>query len=291
MTIYELAHAKINLLLDVVGKRPDGFHELRTIFQSLSLYDTLSFSDNRDGTITLACNNPDLPTGDDNLAWRAAVRLRERYRITEGVHIMLEKRIPVAAGLGGGSSDAAAVLRGLARFWGLTPDPAALQALAAELGSDVPFCLTGGTALGTGRGERVQPLPPCPAFHVVLANPGFPVSTAQVYQSLSPGISSERPDVDGMIAAIQCGSAEGVGQRLANILEQSTFALYPAVSRLKEKMQQSAPALMCGSGATVFALFRNAAAAKKLHQSLLAEGTASWLTETTESIQEGCAHV
>jgi 4-diphosphocytidyl-2-C-methyl-D-erythritol kinase len=286
MSIEEYAHAKINLTLDVVGERPDGYHELRTVFQSLQLCDTLTFSHNHSSQITLACNIPGLPVHAENLVWQAASLLKDACGITQGVHIILDKKIPVAAGLGGGSSDAAAALRGLVRFWELPTEPALLYSLAAKLGSDVPFCIGGGTALGSGRGEILVKLPPCPHFYVVLANPGFPVSTAHVFQELKQREPKPKLDVDGLVLAVRQADADGIMNRLGNVLESSTFSLYPAVEELKEKMLQAGPALMCGSGATVFALFRDRAAAKRLHAYLLTHGTDSWLTETYNNSQE-----
>lgn len=280
MTVMEMAYAKINLILDVVGKRPDGYHEIRTVMQSVSLCDTITFSEKSHRQISLECNVAELPVDAGNLAWQAASLIQEEYGVAKGVHINLNKRIPVAAGLGGGSSNAAAVLRGLVRFWGLAPKEGELRALAAKLGSDVPFCLSGGTALGTGRGEIVTMLPSCPHFYVVLANPGFPVSTASVYQNLRFEGNKEKLDIDGMIAAIGKAEQNGILERLANALEPSTFSLYPLVEELKAKMGQEGSALMCGSGATVFALFTTDRAARRLQQALLAAGTTAWLTET-----------
>jgi 4-diphosphocytidyl-2-C-methyl-D-erythritol kinase len=289
MPIHICARAKINLILDVTGRRADGYHDLRTVFQSLRLGDRLTFTATGNASVTLSCNLQELPQGPDNLAWQAAELLRREYRLDKGVHITLDKRIPVAAGLGGGSSDAAAVLRGLVRFWGLPQDATVLMRLAAQLGSDVPFCLWGGTALGSGRGEMLTPLPPCPHFFVVLANPGIPVSTALVYRNLVQVQKGPHPDVDGMVEAIARADREGITARLGNVLESSTFALCPAVGQLKRRMAAAAPALMCGSGATVFALFEQEGAAKKLFESLLREGTPCWLTETYhESGEELC---
>ena len=283
----EKAHAKINLILDVLGKRADGYHEIKTIFQSLSLADTLIFADNKSDNVSLTCTVVDLPLGQENLVWQAANLLREHYGVSDGVHIHLDKRIPVSAGLGGGSSDAAAALRGLVHFWALPHEPTVLTGLAAQLGSDVPFCLGGGTALGSGRGEHVEPLPSCPHFHVVLANPGFAVSTAKVYQGYVPDETRLRPDIDAMMAALEAKEKAGVMSKLANVLESSTFALYPKVQHVKARMQQAGPALMCGSGATVFALFATATEATRLHAALQKEGMSAWLTETKNNEKHG----
>ena len=174
------AHAKINLALDVIGKRPDGFHEVAMIMQSVSLHDTVALSLGGDA-ISLVCNRADLPCDHTNLAFRAATLLRQECGVSQGVHIELTKRIPMAAGLAGGSTDAAAVLKGLNVLWKLALSPDELETLAARLGSDVPFCLWGGTTLATGRGEILEPLPDFAGYGVVLANPPLAVSTAWVY--------------------------------------------------------------------------------------------------------------
>ncbi|EEG76610.1 4-(cytidine 5'-diphospho)-2-C-methyl-D-erythritol kinase [Dethiobacter alkaliphilus] len=285
----EKANAKINLVLDVLGKRDDGYHEISTVFQSLDLSDTLTFESRSEG-IGLSSNAPALPLNKDNLIWQAAHLLQSHYGVSGGVHIHLHKRIPVAAGLGGGSSDAAAALRGLVRFWHLPWESEVLYALAAQLGSDVAFCLQGGTALGSGRGEILQPLPACPHFYVVLANPGFAVSTAKVYQAFVPD-GPNRTGAGGLVAALEAGAREEVKCGLENALERSTFSLYPKVRRLKERMQKTAPSLMCGSGPTVFALFDTKEDAAKLCEQLKAEGISAWLTETVSASLGGGENV
>ncbi|MBS4031883.1 MAG: 4-(cytidine 5'-diphospho)-2-C-methyl-D-erythritol kinase [Clostridiales bacterium] len=279
-TVEEKAWAKINLTLDIIGKRPDGYHELLTVFQALALHDTLSLSRNNTGMITLSVGNAPLPTDGTNLAGRAARLLQKQYGIQEGVHIILDKKIPIAAGLGGGSSDAAAVLRGLVRLWRLPLERDTLYSLAETLGSDVPFCLEGGTALGRGRGEKVEILPPCPHFFVVLANPGFAVSTAAVYQAFRLHETRERPDTEAMCAAIASGDRSAVGAHLNNVLETATFPLFPKVGELKSRMSLAGSALMCGSGPTVFALFHDRGEAVELYRALQQEGCSAWLTQT-----------
>lgn len=287
MLVAEKAYAKLNLILDVAGKRPDGYHNLRTVFQSLTLHDTLVFSQRKDSRIVIAGNVPGLPTDSSNLVWRAAERLRHTYGTQQGVTVELVKNIPIAAGLGGGSSDAAAALRGLVRLWGLPSEPDVLLSLAAELGSDVPFCLAGGTSLGLGRGELLEELPPCPFYYVVLANPGFPVSTAQVFQCLQPKELAPHPDVAGLVRAIREGDRSGMEERLANVLERPTFRLFPAVEQLKIRMEAHGPSLMCGSGPTVFTLFSDADKANHLHADLLGQGIDAWRTETSVSHDAG----
>lgn len=287
MDIQEKAHAKINLTLDIIGKRSDGYHELRTIYQSLALCDTLTFSASSNGQISLVCNLAGVPLDENNLAYAAAELLRTHYRVKEGVFIEIKKKIPMAAGLAGGSSNAAAALRGLVRFWKLPHEPVVLNQLAARLGSDVPFCLRGGTALGTGRGEKVTPLPACPGFSVVLANPGFAVSTADAYRAYRQEENRIYPDTEGLIDALAVSDKAAIMQRLANVLESATFVLHPAVRELKRRMASAGTALMCGSGPTVFALFTDTQKAKSLYSSLCEEGIAAWLTETNAGIDDG----
>lgn len=289
MQIIEKAHAKINLILMVTGKRQDGYHALQTIFQSLALHDTLGFSKVTNGEISVSTNHASLTTGVDNLVWRAATKLKQHYGVTQGVRIELEKRIPIAAGLGGGSSDAAATLRGLIRLWQLPWEPQPLAEIAAQLGSDVPFCLAGGTALGTGRGEKLVALAPCPHFHVVLANPGFPVATAEVYGAVRTAEMAQSHDIEGMIYAIEKQDPQRVASRLANTLEMATFRLYPAVRALKEEMSKAGAAIMSGSGPTVFALFTTAQAAMSLVVALRHRGIPVWLTETQKDDYTGGA--
>jgi 4-diphosphocytidyl-2-C-methyl-D-erythritol kinase len=279
-TVEERAWAKINLTLDILRKRADGYHELLTVFQTLALHDTLSLRLNNTGIITLSVGDAPLPTDGTNIAGRAARLLQQQYGVNAGVHINLEKKIPIAAGLGGGSSDAAAVLRGLVRLWRLPLERDTLYSLAETLGSDVPFCLEGGTALGRGRGEKVEILPPCPHFFVVLANPGFAVSTATVYQAFRLHETRERPDTEGMCAAVASGDRSAVSTHLKNVLETATFPLFPQVAELKNRMSLAGSALMCGSGPTVFALLHDRGKAVKLYRALQKEGLNAWLTQT-----------
>lgn len=280
--VIERAYAKINLMLAVTGKRPDGYHDLQTVFQSLSLHDTLTFTASTGDKLILTTNYPSLSAGSDNLIWRAAERLKQFYKVKQGVKISLEKRIPLAAGLGGGSSDAAAALRGLVRFWQLPWERQILREIAADLGSDVPYCLDGGTALGSGRGEQLVQLPPCPHFYVVLANPGFAVSTAEVYRSLRTTELTISPSLAGMLRALEEQNRTAIMQNLMNTLEKSTFRLYPQVEALKLKMASRGAALMCGSGPTVFALLPTLAAARALQATLQQQGYQVWLTEVIQ---------
>jgi len=280
LEVLERAHAKINLFLEVLGKRPDGYHELRTIFQSLKLHDTLSFTAREDGRLVLHCSDPSLPLGPENLVWRAADLLRRYYGISAGAEVMIEKNIPVAAGLGGGSSDAAAALRGFSRLWRLPREGKVLASLAAELGADVPFCLQGGTAVGRGRGDVLERLPACPHFYVVLVNPGVAVSTARVYAELKAEELRQGSEYEALRQAIVAGDRERIGRLLFNALETVTFRLFPAVANLKQKVAATGHTLMCGSGATLFVLLDDSLEALKLACDIGEEGLHAWYTET-----------
>ncbi len=292
MCITEQAYAKINLYLGIKGRRPDGYHEIETVFQSLSLHDTLRFEKAAKGGLSLSVSGPNLPGGPDNLAWRAAVALREHCGVTAGVKIHLIKKIPVAAGLGGGSSDAAAVLRGLCRLWRLPVKTDVLYRLAGELGSDVPFCLEGGTALGLGRGEVLERLDPLPPFFVVLANPGFHLSAAAVYSLYNPDGDILQPGIAAMLLAIKRGDREAIARLLFNSLEGPAFRLQPGLIGLKEKMAAAGAALMSGSGPTVFALFPERREAQQLFRELRGRGISAWLAKTRPgALLEVQAHV
>jgi len=178
--VFVEAQAKVNLALELLGKRDDGYHEIATLLQGVNLADRILLEERDDG-ITISSSDPSLPEGPENLAWRAARLVQEARQVSRGVHIMIEKRIPVAAGLGGGSTDAAAVLLGLQRLWGLDGNPEELRAWAMSLGMDVPFFLRGGRVLAEGRGERLTSLPSRPGHHLVLVNPNFPLVTRDVY--------------------------------------------------------------------------------------------------------------
>ncbi len=249
------ALAKINLTLDVLYKRPDGYHEVAMIMQAIDLADKMVFLEQPEG-ITLAVNISGLACDHTNLAYRAAALLKERYGVRQGVRIELEKNIPLAAGLAGGSADAAGVLAGLNRLWRLGLKESELEALGAALGSDVPFCLRGGTALATGRGEALTSLPDMPECYVVLAKPPFAVSTAWVYQNYRAERVRAKPDTAGTLACLKSQDLNGIAHRLSNVLESVTIPSHPEIGQLKEYMIQygAIASLMSGSGPTVFGL-------------------------------------
>ena len=276
------APAKINLALEVAGKRPDGYHEVAMIMQSVSLHDTLILS-LQESDITLICDRPELPCDHSNLAYRAAELLRREFGVTQGVQIELTKRIPLAAGLAGGSTDAAAVLKGLNRLWGLALSPVELEQLAARLGSDVPFCLWGGTSLATGRGEMLTPLPDFTGHGVVLANPSLQVSTAWVYGNYRDAAGNRRRDISSLRHSIEQPDFSAVADTLFNDLETVTVPAYPQVAEIQEQLLQAGAAgvLMSGSGPTVFALTPDYASAAELAgRAALGADVAVFIAET-----------
>ncbi len=260
------ARAKINLTLDVTEKRADGYHLLRTIMQTVALYDGIYMKKLEKPVIQVKANLPWLPTDERNLAWRAASLMRERFGIAQGVFIAIEKRIPVAAGLAGGSADCAAVLVGMNRLFGLGLSEAELEGLAGGLGSDIPYCIRRGTVLCEGIGEvMTNVMPACPYCFVVLAKLPVGVSTASVYQRLSEGEIMYHPDTQAMLDAIREGDVPRMGALLSNVLETVTLSMHPTIAEIKARLVElgAEGALMSGSGPTVFALFTDRAKAKK----------------------------
>ena len=270
MFISVKAPAKINLTLDALHKRPDGYHELEMVMTTVDLYDRVDLHLRADSKITLDSSSGFVPRDERNLAYRAAVLLREKAGISQGVHIYIDKHIPVAAGLAGGSSDAAAVLRGLNQLWELGFSLEELAELGADIGSDVPFCVYSTTALAKGRGERLTPLPAPPPCWVVLAKPGHGVSTADVFQRLQIDQIDRRPQTEKMIEALNRQDYESVVENLENVLEPVTINMYETVKKIKEKMQLFGAdgVLMSGSGPTVFGLVKQEQRAKRIVNSL-----------------------
>ena len=249
------AFAKINLALDVLGKRDDGYHEVRMIMQSVDLADRIVLEEQAE-QITLATDRGLLPDDQGNLAWRAADMLRQQYCPGCGVHITLEKRIPLAAGLAGGSADAAAVFNGLNQLWRLGLDQKELSCLAAKLGSDIPFCLRGGTMLATGRGEVLEPLEPLVPCWAVLAKPSAAAPTAWVYSRYRAENVVRHPDIDAMIRSLNRRDLPGVAREAGNVLETVMLPVHPVIAELKAYMLEygALTSLMSGSGSTVFGL-------------------------------------
>ena len=270
LKIYEKAPAKINLMLDVLHKRSDGFHEVEMIMTMVDLADRLEMSELPRDTIFISSQAGYIPLDEKNLAFQAARLIKERYNVRTGVHIHLDKKIPVAAGLAGGSSDAAATLRGLNRLWRLNIPDHELQELGAELGSDVPFCITGGTALATGRGEKLTPMPNPPQCWVILAKPPINVSTADVYGRFRSDKIVRHPSAKKMEQAIRDQSFTDVCNQMGNVLEDVTLKLYPEVQHLKDAMIRLGAdgVLMSGSGPTVFGLVSKESKVARIYNGL-----------------------
>ncbi|MCR5501177.1 MAG: 4-(cytidine 5'-diphospho)-2-C-methyl-D-erythritol kinase [Acetatifactor sp.] len=250
------AYAKINLSLDVVGRLANGYHEVRMIMQTVGIHDTLTF-EKTEGGIVLSSDAGELPLGEDNLIYKAAKLVRETYGISGGVKVHLEKRIPVAAGMAGGSTDAAATLKAMNLLYDLGLSEEDLCWLGVKLGADVPYCIMGGTALSEGIGEVLTKLAPMPECVLLVAKPDINVSTKEVYQALDSQSVPWHPDVDGMRQAIEEGRLEGIYSRLGNVLETVTVAKHPIVSEIKQEMLGNGAlgSLMSGSGPSVFGIF------------------------------------
>lgn len=269
LMLYVKAPAKINLTLDVLYKRPDNYHEVEMIMTTVDLADRIGLESREDGQIKIALKDNFVPDDQRNFAYQAAELIKSTYGIKEGVTISIEKEIPIAAGLAGGSSDAAATLRGLNELWNLKLSLDELAELGAKIGSDVSFCIYGGTALATGRGEIIEELPAPPTCWVVLAKPKIGVSTADVYGGLKiEGL--QHPNTKQMIQAIETNDYELMCKSFGNVLETVTFNLHPEVVTIKEQMQRfgADAALMSGSGPTVFGVVESEARVSRIYNGL-----------------------
>ena len=268
------ANAKINLTLDVTGRRDNGYHDIRTIMQSVDLHDVLDIEKNEGDSIILTCDNNTLPTDDSNLIIRAAKALMEAAGHTDGLKIHLSKNIPMAAGLAGGSADAAAALVGINSLcdYGLSMEE--LQKIGAGIGADIPFCIQGGTCLAEGIGEILTPIDPVPDCSIVLVKPPFDVSTKYVYEHLDAldNKDQDHPDTDSMIRYIGSGDIEAIAGGLGNILESVTVTGYPEIDKIKRSLKGlgGAGVLMSGSGPTVYSIFTDKAKATAAHKELSA---------------------
>lgn len=258
------AFAKINLRLEILRRRRDGYHELRTIFEAISLHDTLELTRTRRPAITLECEDPGLPTGRENLVWRAVETMRRELRMRAGVAVRLEKLIPVARGLGGGSSDAAVAMIGMLRLTGQRLPPARLAELAAGLGADVPFFLCGGRAVGVGRGDEVYPLPDGPKRSVVVVSPSGPgVSTRDAYRWARARLTNRKAAPKLWSFCALCWSPQEGG--VSNDFEAAVFPRHPRLRKIKQGLLErgAAEAALAGSGSAVFGLFPNPAQARR----------------------------
>ncbi len=251
------ARAKINLGLDVVRKREDGYHEVRMIMQMINLYDKITLRKKTEPGITVTANLSYLPVNEDNLVYRAAKLLMDEFQVDGGLEIELQKYIPVAAGMAGGSTDAAAVMVGVNRIFQLGLNKKQLMERGVKIGADVPFCIMRGTALAEGIGEELTPLPAMPHCSLVIAKPKIHVSTKFVYGNLKVRELTEHPDIDGQVQALRENDLEQLVARMGNVLETVTIPAYPVIDEIKHTMMKygAMGAMMSGSGPTVFGIF------------------------------------
>lgn len=265
------ARAKINLTLDVIGKRDNGYHDVEMIMQQIDLYDLVSVEciEASEG-IVLTCSDSFLPVDSTNIAYRAAALMKERHQLKCGFRIHIDKNIPVAAGLAGGSTNAAAVIRAINDVCGLSLDLEAMKTLGFELGADVPFCIQGGCAIARGLGEVLEPIKGLSHAFIVLIKPNFGVSTKEIYQNLNWETIEEHPNTSAMVSALAEDNRYLVNHLLCNVLETVTFSRYPKVKSLKQfvKRYGADGVLMSGSGPTIFAIYKNYERAKHAVKSL-----------------------
>lgn len=272
------AYAKINLGLDVLRKRPDGYHEVRMIMQSISLADTLELKKTSGDGIRLVNAGeqdlPEVPMDETNLIYRAIAMLKQEYAIADGIEAVLTKRIPVAAGMAGGSTDAAAALKGMNQLFELGLSEQELCSRGVKLGADIPYCIMGGTALSEGIGEILTPLPLMPDCWILVAKPPISVSTGFVYGNLKADELQEHPDIDGMVEAINNQELQGITSRLGNVLETVTIPAHEEIAVIKDRMLDygAMQSLMSGSGPTVFGIFEQEAKAAEAGTAIQNEG-------------------
>ena len=288
--ITKKAYAKINLGLDVLGQRADGYHEVKMIMQTVGIYDVLTFR-KKDKTepgseISISLEGEsvlkELPCDENNLIYKAAWLIMQTYDIKEKVDITLNKNIPIAAGMAGGSTDAAAVFHGLNELFGLSMSLEDMKRLGVRIGADVPYCIMGGTALSEGIGEILTPLPAPPNASLLIAKPDISVSTKYVYENLHADSLNYHPDIDGMVEALRHGNLKEVVDRMGNVLETVTVNAYPVIARIKEEMIKGGAenSLMSGSGPTVFGIYKDRETARENYKVLKELGLAKQIFVT-----------
>lgn len=272
------AYAKVNLGLDVVKRLPNGYHQVKMIMQTVGIYDELTFEKAESG-ITITTDSGELPTDKNNLIYKAAELMREKYGIREGVRIHLQKNIPIAAGMAGGSTDAAATMKGMNMLFELGATSGELMEEAVKIGADVPYCIMGGTALAEGIGEKLTALPPVPKIFFLVAKPDISVSTKYVYEHLDAAGIVHHPDIDGMVEAIRAGSVPGILERMENVLEAVTIPAHPMIDTIKKRMLElgAEGSLMSGSGPTVFGVFIKKESAESAYEQMKKDGLAKQL--------------
>lgn len=258
------ALGKINLGLDILGRRENGYHDVRMVMQTVYLYDRVTLEKTREPGIEISTNLSYLPVNENNIAYKAADLLQREFGIREGIRITLEKHIPVAAGMAGGSSNAAAVLFGMNRMFDLGMSEQGLKDRGVTLGADVPYCIMRGTVLAEGIGEILTPLPPLPKCYVLIAKPPLSASTKTVYEKIDQEGIKSHPDIDGILAGLQEGDLRQVSGSMGNVLEQVMLEEHPVLRKIKDVMIEAGAlnAMMSGSGPTVFGIFTSRGRAK-----------------------------
>lgn len=277
------ALAKINLGLDVLRKREDGYHELRMIMQTINMYDQLDIEISQTPGITITTNLPFIPVNENNLVYKAARLLMDEFQIEQGITVDLQKFIPVAAGMAGGSSDAAAAMIGVNRLFGLGLSVKELMERGVKIGADVPYCLLRGTALAEGIGDKLRALPACPDCYVLIGKPAISVSTKFVYENLHANELEYHPEIDKMLDAIQWHNLNKIADNMGNVLETVTIPHYPIIQKIKDHMKEHGAlnAMMSGSGPTVFGLFDDKTTAENACEALRASRLARTVFLTT----------
>lgn len=280
------AMGKVNLGLDVLRRREDGYHEVRMVMQTVDLCDDLLFERTKKPGIEIETDREGIPVDGRNLVYKAADLLMKRFEVTDGLRVKLRKRIPIAAGMAGGSTDAAAAFVAVNELFELGLGKRELMELAVQVGADVPYCILGGTALAEGIGERLTGLPDAPECTLLIARPDIAVSTKFVYENLHLDTQERHPDIDGMLKAVYEQDLDAMAARLGNVLESVTVREYPVIEKLKHWMKENGAvnALMSGSGPTVFGIYREKREAQKAC-ALLRESGLAGLVETAELVE------
>ena len=277
----EKAYAKVNITLDVVGKREDGYHLLKMIMQNIDIYDVITIEKIESG-IEITCNKPYVPTDERNLAYKAAKLFKDTFNITSGVSINIKKNIPVAAGLAGGSTDCAAVLKIMNKLFQVNADNEKLMELGVKLGADVPYCIDGGTALCEGIGEILTPLKPFKNHIIILVKPPFGVSTKEVYKNFDLGRVKNHPETDKVITYMNEDNLYEVAKNMKNLLENVTLKKHKVISSIKSEMESlgAIKAMMSGSGPTVFAFFDDMMKAQRCYDEMKKKYNDTFITRT-----------
>ncbi|MEI6602859.1 MAG: 4-(cytidine 5'-diphospho)-2-C-methyl-D-erythritol kinase [Clostridia bacterium] len=280
--VVEKAYAKINLSIDITGKREDGYHEIRMIMQTVDLHDTVTVRQCTEG-ISISCKSPFVPIDQRNVAWKAAKLFFDKYQVNAGVSIRIDKTIPVAAGLAGGSANAAAVLRAMRTLFKPDITDEELRELSKSIGADVAYCVSGGTMLAEGIGDTLTPLPSLKSQTILLVKPGIGVSTPQVYHKFILEDVKERPNIDKMIKDIKAGDMKAIAKNMVNVLETVTIKDHPVIKKIKDGMveRNCLGCVMSGSGPSVVGIFEDDAAAEQAFAFYARQPYDVFLTKTT----------